>query len=290
MIIRSVAFWAILLAGWLGGGTWYWVCQVHGLCAEASSPPDSPPTSPTAMPLELTYKDLTVMTLPDPLRFAPGQAVPAADPGLAPLLDSLAAYLHAQPERDLEITGGYLPGEAATGGLNPGLDRAAWLAGELAARGIASGRFIKLPRTLAAAPLEGTGWLSLRLLDHTPPPEADTAADARFNGRALYFAFGQSDLELDADSRTYVSEVIRYLRTHPERHLRLTGHTDNVGDPTRNQQIGLDRAGTVRDFFVAFGLEADRIRTASAGDAQPIASNETDEGRSRNRRVEITLE
>lgn len=291
-MFRSVPFFALLLAGWLGGGTWYWVCQVRGLCSAESPPPVSLPDSPAAAApiLAIAHGSETVMSFADPLRFLPDSARPEADPALAPLLDSLAAYLQAHPDLDLEITGAYLTTEGSTGGLNPGLDRAAWLAAELEARGIAPGRFIKLPRSLTE-PLAGDrGWLGLRLLDREVAAAADTVDASAFNGRNLYFAFGRSDLTLDGESRAYVSEVIQYLRSHPAYTLVLTGHTDNVGDPTRNRQIGLERAGTVRDYFVAFGLPAARIRTASKGDTQPIASNETDEGRSRNRRVEVSLE
>ncbi|WP_424449930.1 OmpA family protein [Paraburkholderia kirstenboschensis] len=75
--------------------------------------------------------------------------------------------------------------------------------------------------------------------------------------------------------------------------IRLTGYTDNLpadrGHFASNEALSLARATTVRQMLVAAGVSADRIEMVAKGDADPVASNETSEGRSRNRRVEIRL-
>jgi type VI secretion system protein ImpK len=75
--------------------------------------------------------------------------------------------------------------------------------------------------------------------------------------------------------------------------IHLTGYTDNlpadIGHFASNEALSLARANTVRQMLVAAGVSADRIEMVAKGDAEPVASNETSEGRSRNRRVEIRV-
>ena len=71
--------------------------------------------------------------------------------------------------------------------------------------------------------------------------------------------------------------------------VRLAGHTDNVGSPESNKALSQARAESVRQQLIAFGVAPDRIRAYGYGDTKPIATNDTEEGRALNRRVEITL-
>ena len=69
--------------------------------------------------------------------------------------------------------------------------------------------------------------------------------------------------------------------------MKLTGHTDSQGPDEYNQQLSLARAQSVIDYFVAAGIDPDRLLADGAGETQPIADNETPEGRLKNRRVEF---
>lgn len=71
--------------------------------------------------------------------------------------------------------------------------------------------------------------------------------------------------------------------------VQLAGHTDNTGDPEANKKLSVDRAAAVKDLLVAGGIDASRIDTAGWGQEKPIASNETEEGRAKNRRTELVL-
>ena len=71
--------------------------------------------------------------------------------------------------------------------------------------------------------------------------------------------------------------------------VRLAGHTDNIGQPEDNKALSQARAEAVRRQLVAYGCEAENIKSYGYGDTKPVASNETEEGRALNRRVEITL-
>jgi len=68
----------------------------------------------------------------------------------------------------------------------------------------------------------------------------------------------------------------------------VAGHTDDVGNPDFNQSLSEDRAAAVELYLARQGISADRLRSRGAGDAEPIASNDTPAGRAENRRVTLT--
>ena len=67
------------------------------------------------------------------------------------------------------------------------------------------------------------------------------------------------------------------------------GHTDSVGNDAYNQRLSVRRAEAVKAYLVSKGVEANRVYTEGKGEAQPIASNKTKDGRAKNRRVEIEV-
>ena len=70
--------------------------------------------------------------------------------------------------------------------------------------------------------------------------------------------------------------------------LEIQGHTDNVGAPATNLKLSQDRAAAVKAYLVqTFGIAADRLTTSGFGDTKPVGSNTTDDGRAKNRRVEL---
>jgi len=69
----------------------------------------------------------------------------------------------------------------------------------------------------------------------------------------------------------------------------LTGHTDNVGNPTNNKRLSFKRANSVKDELIILGLDKDQIIVIGYGEEQPIADNATKEGRQKNRRVELQI-
>ena len=72
--------------------------------------------------------------------------------------------------------------------------------------------------------------------------------------------------------------------------IRLAGHTDNIGQPEANKALSQARAESVKRQLIAFGCKPELITTFGYGDAQPVASNDTEEGRALNRRVTITIQ
>ena len=79
------------------------------------------------------------------------------------------------------------------------------------------------------------------------------------------------------------------LTSHSEYKLQIAGHTDNTGSEQHNVGLGKDRAEAVKAYLLSHGIAADRLTTVSYGSAKPVVSNDTEEGRAQNRRVEFVL-
>jgi outer membrane protein OmpA-like peptidoglycan-associated protein len=101
------------------------------------------------------------------------------------------------------------------------------------------------------------------------------------------FPSGKADLSVSAKER--LSRFSGLVAAHPDLKFQVEGHTDNVGEPTFNQKLSQTRAEAVRDYLVQQGVPAASITAEGLGDADPVASNNTSEGRAQNRRVEIIV-
>jgi OOP family OmpA-OmpF porin len=86
-----------------------------------------------------------------------------------------------------------------------------------------------------------------------------------------------------------LSEVVAFLAEYPQSYIVLRGYTDSVGKDEYNLALSKRRAMAVADFLMEMGIEDDRIVVQWNGNANPIASNDTDEGRELNRRVEMLV-
>jgi chemotaxis protein MotB len=105
--------------------------------------------------------------------------------------------------------------------------------------------------------------------------------------------FDSGDAELKDTGETTLGEVAQVLRTIEGRQFQVAGHTDSVPIRSRrfpsNWHLSTARAVTVASYLMQQGIAPDHISAAGYADTQPVESNETDEGRSRNRRIEIQL-
>lgn len=103
----------------------------------------------------------------------------------------------------------------------------------------------------------------------------------------ILFGFDQSDLKPEAKSN--IQKLVASLNENGDTDILVIGHTDNVGRSEYNQSLSERRAASVRSYATAQGLAASRIKTEGRGASEPIASNETEDGRAQNRRVEIVI-
>jgi outer membrane protein OmpA-like peptidoglycan-associated protein len=80
------------------------------------------------------------------------------------------------------------------------------------------------------------------------------------------------------------------LKAYPNVAVRLEGHTDSTGDADANKKLSLDRAIVVKEIMIKGGIPDGRIGTDGYGQEKPIAPNETEDGRAKNRRTELVVE
>lgn len=86
-----------------------------------------------------------------------------------------------------------------------------------------------------------------------------------------------------------MNDLIIVMKSYPTARGRLEGHTDDTGDAAANKQLSDARARSVRDAMLAGGIDAARLDAAGFGQERPIASNDTDAGRAKNRRTELVI-
>ncbi|HTW57973.1 MAG TPA: OmpA family protein [Terriglobales bacterium] len=101
--------------------------------------------------------------------------------------------------------------------------------------------------------------------------------------------FRSGSFELAPGARERLAKVSGIILAYPSLHLAVEGHTDSVGSDDYNQNLSERRAESVRDYFVQQGIASDSIEARGFGKTEPIASNDTPEGRQQNRRVELIL-
>lgn len=89
--------------------------------------------------------------------------------------------------------------------------------------------------------------------------------------------------------RAVLDPFANSLRDDPSARLMIVGHTDNTGSDAINNPLSVERAQSVRDYLVTRGVASSRVETAGRGDREPVASNASEAGRAKNRRVEIFL-
>jgi len=138
-------------------------------------------------------------------------------------------------------------------------------------------------------------------IDNPPPPhagngKAGTPPDlanglesnqCRSELHGVYFNTGSATLL--TESAPVLSGVAQLLKAHPDWHVLVEGHTDNIGAAPANLALSARRAGAVRDALVSkLGVPASSIEAKGFGDARPMEDNATLQGRARNRRVELS--
>jgi outer membrane protein OmpA-like peptidoglycan-associated protein len=101
--------------------------------------------------------------------------------------------------------------------------------------------------------------------------------------------FRSGSVELLPAARERLAKVSGIVMAYPSLHVSIEGHTDSVGSDEYNQDLSERRAQSVRDYFVRGGIPEGAVDARGFGKAEPVASNETAEGRQQNRRVELVL-
>ncbi|HTX87679.1 MAG TPA: OmpA family protein [Bacteroidales bacterium] len=108
-----------------------------------------------------------------------------------------------------------------------------------------------------------------------------------FTLRNVFFETGLATLR--KESFPALDELVAALKAKPNLVIEIAGHTDNVGTPESNQKLSEDRALSVRSYLIKHGIAPDRVSAKGFGETQPVAGNDTPEGRQQNRRTEVRI-
>ena len=104
---------------------------------------------------------------------------------------------------------------------------------------------------------------------------------------SLYINFDTGKAVIKPEHQQVINEVVALLNQTPGLQLTIEGHTDNVGDPSSNKTLSDERANAVLHAVIQKGIAADRLQAVGYGQEKPIADNVSDDGRAKNRRVEL---
>ncbi len=123
----------------------------------------------------------------------------------------------------------------------------------------------------------------------TPIPDGtgEAAASKPVVLKNVFFETGSAKLK--KASQTELERLKNLLTENPSLHIQINGHTDNVGSDADNLLLSENRAKAVKDFLITNSIAANRLKFKGFGETAPIASNDTEEGRSQNRRTEFVL-
>ncbi|HKJ25627.1 MAG TPA: OmpA family protein, partial [Myxococcota bacterium] len=120
-----------------------------------------------------------------------------------------------------------------------------------------------------------------------PPPPATDAVKEKIVLRGVNFDFDRA--EIRGDAAVILDEAVEILKRNPNRQVVIEGHTDWTGPEEYNQTLSENRAEAVKKYMIENGVEEGNLSVVGYGETQPVAPNDTRDGRSRNRRVELKV-
>ena len=207
---------------------------------------------------------------------------------LAGLKDSVYNYLNSNQDQELQITAQYLPSEANINGNHFGTMRAEDLKKFFIGAGINPNKITTdVVESMYDYNTNNASYDAITLQFNTISIERIAEVEKSIANKTLYSNFAVKEFLPDKELIAYTIELKNYLEKYPNKKVYVEGHTDSVG--TNNYVFGLDRANNVKDYLISQDISASIIEATSKGEDEPIAPNNSDRGRAKNRRIEITI-
>ncbi len=276
----------LLLGGLFASGYWY-ECYVLEHCGETKVEQPTTPNAPVrASNLGLNENGKLPLNGYEQFAFAANSNSPNLSANNKKFLDEAAKYMKANPDHKLKITGYYLKNEKNKDSYdNMGISRAAEIRKLLVARGIKADRFDL--RGEIAGNLNTPARFDAIVPSKDGKKLATTAQT--FEDRTYYFDYNSDKFVPTTQFKLYTKEVVEYLKQDKSKRVSVIGHTDADGSDDGNLALGRKRARMIRKYLVDSGVSSSRIKISSQGERQPAATNDTDAGKAKNRRVNVQL-
>lgn len=314
LLIGLVAF-----SLWAVGARWYWACQVKGWCdgkltpsqliavSDAASlggqlaepenlqqPGDGKPAA-RPMTLALVKDGQPVIGGHEEFAFDFASHEPLLSSDNEHFLAAIAEHLKKNPKELVFIYGRYFKQESTSASSlyeNLGLARAAATREVLVNDFATDQNQVRLDfeAVESADPTHGPQAPLLFVAKANTAPDA-VSASYEFKDMTISDANFESNsdkLQPTAAFKAYTDSLVTYCKAHPKAKLTITGHTDSDGDDKHNQKLGQSRAEATKKYLKSKGVK-NAIATASKGEKQPVAPNDTEANKGKNRRVNIKL-
>jgi len=284
----------LFLLAWIVLGCW--VCKKYLCDATPSQTISQSSLAPAASGWTIADGNGFTTNSPDYFGYAhSGTQRMGMSSGLESSVASTAAYLKSHPDRSMDITGYYMDSETNNSILPTlGLARANDIKGLFVNAGVPVNQLnlkdAKLPEASWANDTHVTRGIDLAfggLVEDTRLPDIKS----RLLGKpiTLYFGTNDANISLSSQQRSDMADIMYYLDRVADSGLGIGGHTDNRGGRRANMKLSEDRAASVKEYLAQKGLSADRMTVQGFGPTQAIASNDDEDGRAKNRRVEVIL-
>jgi OmpA-OmpF porin, OOP family len=296
---KPIPLLAGLLALVLCGGQWLYQkncnCGIVTPAAAAATPMAAPAL---ASAIAISDGPAFNANFEDNLRFKQSgfsYLTPLSTP-LNDVFKKTSEYLKGHPDRSLKVTGYYTESEKNTSTFpNLGLARANNIKMLLTSLGASASQIEMADVKTNDLQFRGDtlmGGANYEFMGLANNDARLATIEKRLKGNpiVLYFATNQSNLDLNDQQKQDFSDLQYYLEHKAGVKSKITGHTDNVGNLDKNVTLSKSRAEFVRSYMTKIGFPTDKMNTDGKGPNAPISPNETPEGRSKNRRVEVGIE
>ncbi|MEZ4984815.1 MAG: OmpA family protein [Saprospiraceae bacterium] len=270
---------------------WFFVCDILQQCAPVPVV-DTLPADLRSKTLVLLEDTVVLLQGYDEFAFDLQSDQPIMNENNHHFLDTVAQLMQTDSNRQLLITGMFVPQEAdKMAGFyeNMGLARAAAIRDLLKQRGIPEDRIqmghlyirdsvLHSPLTFAFLPQQAPDEYAVASYSFTNM----TYSDANFPSNGYEFTPTQAFI-------SYADSVKTYMALHPDKVIRIIGHTDSDDTEAYNKKLGMKRAESTRQYLKELGI-SNKIEIASMGESQPVRPNDTPENKQKNRRINLVIE
>ena len=289
--MRTFLMALMVFSCWSIFARYYYVCKIKQNCTSIRSSH----SEDRLKTLSLRYNNTDKLKGYDQFFIKKGKINPTLNESNKDFLDKIAVYLGNHPKQNLTITGYMRPAEKGLAAPktsfqeNIGSARAEYIEKLLVAKDVDESRITLDYQYSDDVDLKAP--LGFELFDAEGPKEYEklqfnfhdmTFSDANFEYNSATFNPGEKFL-------LYADSVKTYFELNRDKTLTITGHTDNDGSNSYNDNLGLKRSENAKKFFIELGIAAD-IVVASRGEREPVAPNDIEKNKQRNRRVNFKLE